>query len=245
MGYIFGNQYGVMTVNDERTIGQPKEIRFINSNYDLLFKIPDGGYVEIKFEDGRIKAYQCRFLDPYHFCTADGRSWHICEFAETMERIGAKYYESPEKHEVWSDMDLDLDDWRDDLQEEYPELDEDGLYAKMLELNSDYLDDERSNLKQPIGGSLLVIADLGLWNGRHQGYKEKADADLSTVLTTDMTARSGMLTGTVNFAEVRYTTTGQTTMFTAKSRTARQTTILTIWKQSSMTVLPRRRTSTV
>ena len=171
-----------MTVNDERTIGQPKEIRFINSNYDLLFKIPDGGYVEIKFEDGRIKAYQCRFLDPYHFCTADGRSWHICEFAETMERIGAKYYESPEKHEVWSDMDLDLDDWRDDLQEEYPELDENGLYAKMLELNSDYLDDERSNLKQPIGGSLLVIADLGLWNGRHQGYREKADADLSDCL---------------------------------------------------------------
>lgn len=182
MGYIFGNQCGVMTVNDERTIGQPKEIRFINSNYDLLFKIPDGGYVEIKFGDGRIKAYQCRFLDPYHFCTADGRSWHICEFAETMERIGAKYYESPEKHEVWSDMDLDLDDWRDDLQEEYPELDENGLYEKMLELNADYLDDERSNLKQPIGGSLLVIADRGLWNGRHQGYREKADADLSDCL---------------------------------------------------------------
>ena len=35
MGYIFGNQCGVMTVNDERTIGQPKEIRFINSGYDL------------------------------------------------------------------------------------------------------------------------------------------------------------------------------------------------------------------
>lgn len=174
MGYIFGNQCGVMTVNDERTIGQPKEIRFINSGYDLLFKIPDGGYVEIKFGDGRIKAYQCRFLDPYHFCTADGRSWHICEFAETMECIGAKYYESPEKHEVWSDMDLDLDDWRDDLREEYPELDEDGLYAKMLELNADYLDDERGNLKQPIGGSLLIIADLGLWNGRHQGYREKS-----------------------------------------------------------------------
>ena len=245
MEYIFGNQCGVMTVNDERTIGQPKEIRFINSNYDLLFKIPDGGYVEIKFEDGRIKAYQCRFLDPYHFCTADGRSWHICEFAETMERIGAKYYESPEKHEVWSDMDLDLDDWRDDLQEEYPELDEDGLYAKMLELNSDYLDDERSNLKQPIGGSLLIIADLGLWNGRHQGTEKKPTLTFRTVLNTDMTARSGMLTGTVNSAEVRRTMTEQTTMFTAKSRTARQMTILTIWKQSSMTELPRRRTSTV
>ena len=58
MGYIFGNQCGVMTVNDERTVGQPKEIRFINSNYDLLFKIPDGGYVEIKYKDGRIKAYE-------------------------------------------------------------------------------------------------------------------------------------------------------------------------------------------
>ena len=56
MEYIFGNQCGVMTVNDERTIGQPKEIRFINSDYDLLFKIPDGGYVEIKFKASRVKA---------------------------------------------------------------------------------------------------------------------------------------------------------------------------------------------
>lgn len=36
MGYIFGNQCGVMTVNDERTVGQPKEIRFINSGYGNL-----------------------------------------------------------------------------------------------------------------------------------------------------------------------------------------------------------------
>lgn len=245
MGYIFGNQCGVMTVNDERTIGQPKEIRFINSDYDLLFKIPDGGYVEIKFGDGRIKAYQCRFLDPYHFCTADGRSWHICEFAETMERIGAKYYESPEKHEVWSDMDLDLDDWRDDLQEEYPELDEDGLYEKMLELNSDYLDDERSNLKQPSAAVCLLLPTSVFGTGDIKGTGKKPMPTFRTVLTTDMTARSGMLTGTVNSAEVRRTMTEQTTMFTAKSRTARQMTILTIWKQSSMTVLPRRRTSTV
>ena len=59
-------------------------------------------------------------------------------------------------------MDLDLEDWRT-IYRWIPELDEDGLYEKMLELNSDYLDDERSNLKQPIGQ--LACYDLGLWNG--------------------------------------------------------------------------------
>lgn len=34
-----------------------------------------------------------------------------------------------------------------------------------------YLDDERTNLNVLADGRILVIADLGLWNGRRQGYK--------------------------------------------------------------------------
>ena len=31
------------------------------------------------------------------------------------------------KHIVWSDMNLDLDDWRDDLIEQYPDASEDTM----------------------------------------------------------------------------------------------------------------------
>ena len=49
-------------------------------------------------------------------------------------------------HLIWSNYDLDYEDWRDDLEAEYPELSEDERYYKMLEINRDYLDDERMNL---------------------------------------------------------------------------------------------------
>ena len=34
-----------------------------------------------------------------------------------------------------------------------------------------YLDDEQANLNVLTDGRILVIADLGLWNGRKQGYR--------------------------------------------------------------------------
>ena len=97
----------------------------------------------------------------------------------------------------------------------------------------------------PSAAACLLLPTSVFGTGDIKGTGKKPMPTFRTVLTTDMTARSGMLTGTVNSAEVRRTTTEQITMFTAKSRTARQTMILTIWKQSSITVLPRRRTSTV
>ncbi len=76
-----------------------------------------------------------------------------------------------ENHIVWSDMNLDLDDWRDDLQAEHPEADENELYRLMLEINGDYLDDERSNLNIQLTSDIIVIGDIGRWNGRVTGYK--------------------------------------------------------------------------
>ena len=54
--------------------------------------------------------------------------------------------EAIDRHIIWSNVHLDLDDWRDFLMENYPELPEDKLYEKMHELNAEYLDDERRNL---------------------------------------------------------------------------------------------------
>lgn len=77
-------------------------------------------------------------------------------------------------HVIWSDLNLNLDDWRDYLLEAYPHVspdDEDTLYRMMIETNNDYLEDERMNLNIQLGQPIIVIADLGLWYGRRMRYK--------------------------------------------------------------------------
>ncbi len=76
-----------------------------------------------------------------------------------------------EKHVIWSDINLNLDDWRDDILSDHPGASEDELYCIMSETNTEYLNDERSNLNIQLSKSILVFADLGLWNGRKTGYK--------------------------------------------------------------------------
>lgn len=87
------------------------------------------------------------------------------------------------KHTIWSNIDLNIEDWRDDYKEylEINELDdadpndEDAIYEWMNETNDMYFNDEYMNLNKKIDGRILVIADLGLWDGRKQGYKILGD----------------------------------------------------------------------
>ncbi len=79
---------------------------------------------------------------------------------------------SEDKHIIWSNYDLDFEDWREDLEEQHPELTEEQRIELMYEINGDYLEDERTNLNIQLGNPILVIGDLGLWNGRRMGYKE-------------------------------------------------------------------------
>ena len=88
-------------------------------------------------------------------------------------------------HLIWSNYDLDYEDWRDDLEAEYPELSEDERYYKMLEINRDYLDDERVNLNIQLSQPILVIADLCLWTGRHSGYKEILSGNIRDCLYSE------------------------------------------------------------
>lgn len=69
-------------------------IRFINSNYDTLFRIPDGGIVEVRFP-GRAFSAICEYLDDYHTLVGD-TVFHICEFAEMVERQGGSVRPEPE-----------------------------------------------------------------------------------------------------------------------------------------------------
>lgn len=68
-------------------------IRFIDSHYKELFRIPDGGSIQIdypKHPEWNHSA-ECQYIDDYH--TRIGNNvFHICEFAEKMEASGAIYH---------------------------------------------------------------------------------------------------------------------------------------------------------
>ena len=182
MGYVFQNIHGVLTVRDESTLNEPKQIRFIDPHYNEKFKIADGEQILVCFADGKRKAFFCQYLDDAHVLV--GRNaYHICEFAERMERIGACVEPFPEKHIIWSDIHLDLKDWIADLREEYPDLDEAGLTEKMYELNSEYLADERVNL-DIVCGEIIAFGDIGLWHGRVDGYKIIESGNIKDCLYT-------------------------------------------------------------
>ena len=69
---------------------EKKQIRFIDSQYNELFKIDDGNSIRIKFSDGETVIRKCRYIDDYH--TEIGSNvYHICEFAERMEQCGNVY----------------------------------------------------------------------------------------------------------------------------------------------------------
>ena len=69
-------------------------IRFINSGYDTLFRIPDGGTVEVRFPDRTFTA-KCEYLDDYHTKIGD-TVFHICEFAELLEHQVGTVHPEPE-----------------------------------------------------------------------------------------------------------------------------------------------------
>lgn len=75
-------------------------------------------------------------------------------------------------HIIWTNYDLNYEDWKDDLEDYYPEATEEERYELMYEINDDYLYDERANLNISLNEDIIIIADLGLWFGRRYGYKE-------------------------------------------------------------------------
>ena len=71
-----------------------KDIRFIDSHYKDLFRIPDGSCIQIHYPDETV-VKPCKFIDEYH--TQIGTNvFHICQFAEIMERNNAHYMAEPE-----------------------------------------------------------------------------------------------------------------------------------------------------
>ena len=75
---------------DQHLRNAERGIRFIDSHYNDLFKIPDGGKVRVTYYDGEVREVQCRYIDEYHleFGYGSCNLFHICELAEKMEKNG-------------------------------------------------------------------------------------------------------------------------------------------------------------
>ena len=91
-----------------------------------------------------------------------------------------------QRHIIWSNHDLNYEDWKDDLEAEYPDLSNDERYSLMYDINNGYLDDERMNLDIRLDTSILLIADLGRWNGRFPGYGEIKSGNIKDCLESEM-----------------------------------------------------------
>lgn len=75
---------------ERQSVEQKKYIKFIDSDYKVLFHIPDGGRIRITRSDGEQLDRVCRYIDEYHTIIGNYR-YHICEFAERMEQAGSTY----------------------------------------------------------------------------------------------------------------------------------------------------------
>ena len=62
-------------------------IRFIDSNYNEMFRIADGGKISITKSNGERTEKFCRYIDDYHL-EVGTNLYHICEFAELCEKNG-------------------------------------------------------------------------------------------------------------------------------------------------------------
>ena len=93
------------------------------------------------------------------------------------------------KFTIWQNIDIDENDWREDYQEchelsdeEMAEVADSVIYEWAYYCNNDYLDDERDNLNVNVGDAIIVIANLGLWDGTHTGYKIIPTGNISECL---------------------------------------------------------------
>lgn len=63
-------------------------IRFVNLDYDEIFRIPDGDKIKIVYPRNSIEYKVCRYIDETHL-TVGKNLYHIYEFTEIMNRLNA------------------------------------------------------------------------------------------------------------------------------------------------------------
>ena len=67
----------------------------------------------------------------------------------------------------------------------YLNIDETNSWSCACEQNDDYLSDEQANLNIEVGEEIIIIADLGLWDGRRMAYKQTFKTNIADLLVPD------------------------------------------------------------
>ena len=142
--------------------------------------------------------------------------------------------EQNDRHIIWSDISLDLDDWRESLEELYPGYSDDELYDIMVKSNAENLYDERVNLNIQLSQPIIVIGDLGRWNGRVSGYKMIDSGNIKDCLYSDTD---------YTFEPMPFITTAKTIICTVYSKMVLPIRRLKICKIKSITEKPQEPTS--
>lgn len=75
---------------------------------------------------------------------------------------------------IWSNYYEDVEACEREIRMEHPELSEDEVRTQAWELLWCALNDERLNLDIPLENRVIIIAELGLWDGKRNAYKEIA-----------------------------------------------------------------------
>lgn len=75
-----------------------------------------------------------------------------------------------EKHIIW-ESNPEMVNFEKEMRKDNPNYTDEEIMDMMLDLNASYLNDEIANLDIELDSSIIIIASLGLWNGRKHGYK--------------------------------------------------------------------------
>ena len=78
------------------------------------------------------------------------------------------------KHVIWSNCYEALEACENYLREEEPGMTEEKIQREAWQIIDNQLDTERSNLDVPLEGKVIILAELGLWDGLRKAYKEVA-----------------------------------------------------------------------
>lgn len=87
------------------------------------------------------------------------------------------------KHILWSSDDIDA--YLDMAKQEFSDATEEAQISLAHSAHQGDLEDVRFNLCVQLSQPILVVGDLGLWNGRHMGYKEISSGNICDCLHSD------------------------------------------------------------
>ena len=84
------------------------DVRFIDPQYNELFRVPDGGIVQVTYPDGHQYSEKVEYLGAYHMRIGSSVQ-HICEFAERMARNHAIVEPEPLTQQDYRAWNLEYD----------------------------------------------------------------------------------------------------------------------------------------